>query len=109
MIFRIYFTNYLRKLGVVVADDMKALNGHVDFKKNVKVNHDIELCNPFSWIENPFSRIAIRSLELDSPFSRIAIRFLDFNNLLSRIVIRSRDSDIRQFERTNCNSRERGV
>ena len=31
-------------------------------------------------MDNSFSRIAIRSLELDNPFSRIAIRSLELNN-----------------------------
>ena len=50
------------------------------FKKNSKGKslHRV-VGSPFRRIENPFSRIAISSLDLNRSFSRIAIRSLDFN------------------------------
>ena len=64
-------------------------------KKIVKVNRYINSWSPFPRIENPFSRIAISSLDLNRSFSRIAIRSLDFK--------------IQHLEGTNCNPRERNV
>ena len=65
--------------------------GHMDFQKIAKVNRYIELRNPFPRIENPFSGIAIRSLEVDSSFSLIEIRSLELFGV--------------KIEGTNCNLR----
>ena len=51
-------------------------------------------------MDNSFSRIAIRSLELDNLFSRVAIRSLELDNPFSRVAIRSLELHI-------SNSRER--
>lgn len=50
----------------------------------------------FSQIINSYS------LELDNPFSRIAICSLDFNHTLSWFAFRSLDVNIQQFKVTNC-------
>ena len=96
----------------------------MDFQKIAKVNRYIELRNPFPRIENPFSRIAIRSLNFNkNPLSQIAILSLDFNtkqfegtNFSQRVrcvyfkgtYINARERMV-LFEGTNCNPREQIV
>ena len=58
-------------------------------------------------MDNSFSRIAIRSLELDNSFSRITIRSLELDNPFSRVACRSLELHISIRENGLSNTRER--